>query len=309
MPRAVFCESVHGIPDKEPVIRWDLAWGLFLPDCESGVLPKEDPDTVHMVSRWFWEAMGKISGHLRIGGSETIWMVTPALSEGAREFITRLASFWCDEVYWNHPFEGEPNHWAGPVIDVMDTPDSSLMESLTFRDEYSTDRYLVPATGVGRVFMKVQEIAAGRASARLHSHSAVDEYYLILKGHGTLRMTSHQLSVGPGSLISKPTGPDLTSHIIADQGEAVTVLDMEVYSDARHYQGLKDVVAYTDHQELLLGGVGWRALIPQPAMMTTEGLSGSYFDGYVRGADGGVTPQAFPGHPAQAVQKNEGKER
>jgi uncharacterized cupin superfamily protein len=210
-----------------------------------------------------------------------------------------MASFWCDEVYWTHPDAGVPNQWTDPVINVLDIPNSSLVQSLTFRDAEGTEHYLVPATGVGRVFMKVQEIAPKSASARLHSHSAVDEYYLILQGHGTLRMTSHDLLVGPGTLISKPMGPDLTSHIIADQGEPVTVLDMEVYSDARHYQGLKDVVAYTDHQELMLSGVGWRAMIPQQAMMATDSLQGHYFEGYIRGADGSFTPQSFPGHPAR----------
>ena len=56
-------------------------------------------------------------------------------------------------------------------------------------------------------------------------------------------------------MIGKPTGPDLTSQVLADQGESVTILDMEAWPDAR--QDSKDVMYDSEFGELQLHNAGW----------------------------------------------------
>ncbi len=110
-------------------------------------------------------------------------------------------------------------------------------------------------------------------------------------------MGRHSQRVAAGALIAKPTGPDLTSHIVADQGEPVTILDIEVYADSRLNLGGKDIMAYTDHQEVLLVGLGMEGMVPQSLIGRTEDVFSHYFDGYVRQPDGRVTPTSLPDHP------------
>ncbi|NMP22822.1 cupin domain-containing protein [Sulfobacillus harzensis] len=297
MARVIFWDVANGLPEGEPLIRWDLAWPLFLQGIEPGELPLEQPPLLNILGRWFWEQMGMLGGRLRPDAHETVWFVTPALSDGAREYLTRLASFWCDEVYWEVPTAITPNRWTIPAVNVGALPSTPLWTALTESYPEGIDRHLLPMIGVGRVFIKVQQVVEGSASARLHSHSAQDEYYFILAGSGTLRMGRYSQPVAPGTFIAKPTGPDLTSQIVADRGESVTILDIEVHADSRLAMGGRDMMAYTDHQEVLLVGAGMEGMVPQSAVRPTEDVFSHYFDGYVRAVDGSVIPCELPGHP------------
>ena len=84
-----------------------------------------------------------------------------------------------------------------------------------------------------------------------------------------------------------------------DQGEAVTVLDMEAWPDSRFEMGTREVVQYSDHEELVMFGPGWQAMVPQKALTPVRDLSAHYHDGYVRECDGRFTAREFPGHPAR----------
>lgn len=299
MARVSFSDVADGLPGIGPLIRWDLAWPLFLPDCEPGTLPNGQPQLLNIMGRWFWEQMGMVGGRLRQDAYDTVWFVTPTLSDGAQEYLTRLASFWCDEVYWEVPDAETSNRWTMPAVAVEALPVTPLWSAMTEAYAQGTESHLLPMIGVGRVFIKVQQVAVGCASARLHSHSAIDEYYVILAGSATLRMGRHSLTVSPGTFIAKPTGPDLTSQIVADQGEPVTILDIEVYADSRLGLGGKDIMAYTDHQEVLFEGLGMEGMVPQSVIGPTKDVYRHYFEGYVRQPDGHVTPTPLPGQPAR----------
>jgi uncharacterized cupin superfamily protein len=299
MARVIFRDAANGLPDGGPLVRWDLAWPLFLPDCEPGTLPDQQPHVLNIMGRWYWEQMGRVGGRLRPDAPDTVWFVTPPLANGAREYLTRLGSFWCDEVYWDVPDAQTPNRWTMPAVTVEALPATPLWSAMTESYAQGTEAPLLPMIGVGRVFIKVQQVAVGSVSARLHSHSAQDEYYLILAGAATLRMGRHSQPVSPGTFIAKPAGPDLTSHIVADQGEPVTILDFEVYADSRLGLGGRDMMAYTDHQEVLVEGLGMEGMVSQAAIGRTEDVYRHYFDGYVRQPDGHVTPTPFPGQPAR----------
>lgn len=71
--KIIFAEGMReNLP--HPVIRWDLAWALFLPE-SAGDLPAGDGKQVVPLARWFWETMGQLGGRLRQDSPETIWCV------------------------------------------------------------------------------------------------------------------------------------------------------------------------------------------------------------------------------------------
>jgi uncharacterized cupin superfamily protein len=122
----------------------------------------------------------------------------------------------------------------------------------------------------------------------MHSHSAVDEYYLILEGRGTVRYNGRAIQVEKGDLIAKPTGPDAATHLLANRGERLRILDMEVWHERFTGTGTtaKDVIYWPDFAEFQMRGPGWGALVPKDAMMSTADLERHWNDTYRRTKDG-----------------------
>jgi uncharacterized cupin superfamily protein len=305
MPTIVLVDDWDDAAPPEPAVRWDLAWRLFLPTSPADLPPHAARD-VEAIAGWYWDAMGQVGGFMKPASPPVFHLLPPGLTPAAQELVIRLASCWAGEVYWStaaavragQPPTG-PNLWMPPVADVNAAPAADTLGArLTERDPTRYEaRFLMPVLGVGRAFMRVETVPPGHASARLHSHSAVDEYYLVLAGHATLRMSGHAVPVGPGALVGKPSGPDLTSHFVADRGEAVVILDMEVWPDRRHRT--KDVVLYPDFQEVLWRGEGWGAIASSAALHDVADFRAHYSDGYRRGVDGSYEPADLPGAPAR----------
>lgn len=304
MPLIVIVEDWHGNEVPKPAIRWDLAWPLFLPDCP-GDLPQGHGRSLISIAHWFWEAMGQITGFLNQDAPGQIWFITPTLTVEAREFVIRLASFWSTQIYCTHSEEAatcdphsHTNCWIAPVANLFKPPPVPSARSRLSDPAPDAAQYLMPLLGVGRAFMRVEEIASGHASARLHSHSAIDEYYLILQGEATLRMADREIMLKPGDLIAKPTGPDLTSHIWANKEQSVTILDIEVWPD--NSLSAKDLVTYPDHRELFLRGQGWGAIAPLDILQSPKDFRKHYDDGYTRTTDHRIVSRSIPGHPPRS---------
>ncbi len=117
---------------------------------------------------------------------------------------------------------------------------------------------------------------------------------MILEGTGTLRYDDKETLVTKGDLIGKPTGPDATSQLIADKGEPIRLLDMEVWHN-RPYAS-KDLVFNPDFNEIMMRGPGWGALFPADALMTSVDFRDHYDEGYKRTKDGGWIPSKARGH-------------
>jgi uncharacterized cupin superfamily protein len=281
------------------VLRWDLAWALFLPahvgDIPTDVFPRED---IGDLTQWAWNELGKVAGRLNQERPPAVWCRVPPLTPAAAEYVVRLASFWDDDVYWaadDGTAQGD-NLWCPPLVNVTGGPSGALGSRLTEDD--GAVQYFYPQLGLGRLHALVETVEPGHASARLHAHSDVDEYYLIVSGRGTLRMGAHSVVVEAGSFIGKPSGPDLSSQILADQGEPVRVLDIEVWSDSR--MGDKDVVHFPDFQELLFRGMGWgKGMVPDEALSSGREIGAHYAHGYRRHRDGTWSPREIPGAPAR----------
>ena len=270
----------------------DLAWNLFFPGSD-GKHPHYS-DLLYPFTNWLWVTLGSRSGFMLINKKSEISFKIPDLEISALQFITRILSMWFDEVIVEKGDGSKENSWTFPLTNVYDENLDESEKATQRSGEGFSFRNLMPLLGPSRVFATVEFLGPGQVSARLHSHSSIDEFYLIIEGSATLRMNDKTRIVKRGDLISKPTGPDLTSQIIADQGNSVRILDIEVhpYPDPR----TKEVVHYPDHGEILLHGHGWSSVIPDSTALSLEDFDRNYEKGYFRNKDGSWEPKDVPGY-------------
>jgi len=281
-------EGVH-----EGAIRVDLAWDLFFES--KPTIPKGHGGKLIQFTNWLWEELGKKGGTLNKNAKSELTLTIPTMSQEALDFLLRIASFWANEVHLKKGGIVSENLWKKPVVNVFDDEFLDGSErSLAVGDENSYQRFFMPLLGPGRAFFRVELIQPGESAARFHSHSEVDEYYLILEGSGTLRYNDKDVAVRRGDLIGKPTGPDDTSQLIADGGEALRILDMEVWRDRPYYS--KDLIFNPDFKEIILRGPGWGALFPAEALDNSDDFRKHYDEGYKRTKDGGWVPSKARGH-------------
>ena len=277
----------------EGAIRVDLAWQLFFES--KTTIPQGHGGRLIPFASWLWDELGRKTGYLNKNSPKELTLSIPALAQDAVDFLVRLASFWADEVYVKKAGVISGNLWKKPVVNVLDDKNlDSSEKALTRKDTDSYQRFFMPLLGTGRAFFRVEVIENGESAARFHSHSDVDEYYLIMEGSGTLRWNNKELPVDGGDLISKPAGPDDSSQLIADHGEALRILDMEVWHDRPYHS--KDMILNPDFNEIILRGPGWGSLFPAESLMTSEDFRNHYDEGYRRNKDGTWVSSKNPGH-------------
>lgn len=278
---------------REGAIRVDLAWELFFKSKSN--LPRGHGARLIPFTNWLWDELGWKAGNLNRDSRRELTLAIPALGQEGLDFLLRIVSFWAEEIHVKKGGTLSENLWRKPVVNLFD--DKSLdgsERSLIREGDESYTRFLMPLLGPGRAFFRIRVLQNGASSARYHSHSEVDEYYLILDGSGTLRYNGKDLIVTRGDLVAKPAGPEAASQLIADRGEELRILDMEIWHDRA--QSSKDIIFNPDFNEILMSGVGWGALVPAEALMSSEDFDKHYNEGYRRTKDGGWVPSKNRGH-------------
>jgi len=265
-------------------VRLDIAWKLFLPSC-IGDVPNGHGRNLIPLTNWFWDAMAKRSGNLNADSDKEIHVIVPPLTEEGLDFVVRLCSMWSSEIFFG---DKNKNLFTPPVINIFDKPKGSEVK-LSRNEKGMSERFFTPLLGPSRMFARLEEIPQGGVSARLHSHSAIDEYYLILKGRGHLRFNSSTIEIKAGDLIGKVRGPDNSTQIVADLDDSIVILDMEIWPDSRYNE--KDVIAYPDHEEIYMRGNGWSSVLPLKTMVSGKDIldTNVYYGKYKRAMDGTKT--------------------
>lgn len=179
---------------REGAIRADLAWELFFKS--KTTFPEGHGVRLIPFTSWLWDEFGRKAGFLNRDSVKDLTLATPALDQAGFDFLLRIVSFWADEVYVKKGGQLSENMWKKPVVNVLD--DNSLDRSgrsLVRKNPDNYQRFLMPLLGPGRAFFRVRVIDNGESAARFHSHSHVDEFYLILEGSGTLRYNNNEVLV------------------------------------------------------------------------------------------------------------------
>jgi uncharacterized cupin superfamily protein len=279
---------------REGALRADLAWELFFES--KSELPHGHGARLLPFANWLWDELGKKAGNMNKNSKGEVAVTIPPLGQDGLDFVLRLVSFWAEDVHMKQGDSLSDNLWRRPVVNVLDDDKIDRGESaLEVTDAAgSVDRFLMPLLGPGRAFFRVEVIEKEENAARYHSHSGVDEYYLILDGKGTLRYNGKETLVKKGDLIGKPTGPDATSQLVADRGSKLRILDMEVWHQRPYYS--KDVILNPDFDEIIMRGPGWGAIVPRESLITSEDFRSHYDEGYKRRKDGGWVPSRNRGH-------------
>ncbi len=105
--------------------------------------------------------------------------------------------------------------------------------------------YLGAAAGSERLYVNIDFVKPGAKSAKYHSHSGQEEFFLILAGEGTLRVDGEEISVTAGSFVAKPAGRGIVHQFINTGEEVLQILDCGLKAPS-------DVVSYPDEDVVLV---------------------------------------------------------
>jgi uncharacterized cupin superfamily protein len=73
---------------------------------------------------------------------------------------------------------------------------------------------LAVGTAARKFGISVDIVAPGMRGCPYHFHYAQEEAFVILEGHGSLRVAGEMLAVGPGDVVFIPPGPDYPHQFI-----------------------------------------------------------------------------------------------
>jgi uncharacterized cupin superfamily protein len=107
--------------------------------------------------------------------------------------------------------------------------------------------------GSERLYVHIDRVKPGGASAKYHAHSAQEEFFLVLKGKGRLRLGDAEYDVGPGDFFAKPAGKGLAHQFLNNGDEVLEILDCGLAVAG-------DVITYPDESVVLIkpGGAAFR---------------------------------------------------
>ena len=131
-----------------------------------------------------------------------------------------------------------------PKILNVDKLPHEFVDDPEFRSAMKT-LYLGAAAGSEKIYVNIDYVKPGAKSVKYHSHSEQEEFFLILKGSGILRMSDQEVPVKQGDFVAKPTGKDVAHQFINSGSEVLQILDCGL--KARH-----DCITYPDEGVILL---------------------------------------------------------
>ncbi|KRE89106.1 auxin-binding protein [Frateuria sp. Soil773] len=73
---------------------------------------------------------------------------------------------------------------------------------------------LAPGTAACKLGASIDTVAPGKRSCPYHFHYAQEEMFIVLEGHGTLRVAGETLPIRSGDVIFVPPGPDYPHQIV-----------------------------------------------------------------------------------------------
>jgi len=79
------------------------------------------------------------------------------------------------------------------------------------------------AAGSEKLYINIDSVEPGMYSAKYHSHTKQEEFFLILEGSGTLRLNNKQYPVAKGNFIAKPAGKNI-AHTFYNSGSGTLII-------------------------------------------------------------------------------------
>lgn len=95
------------------------------------------------------------------------------------------------------------------------------------------------AGGSERLYSNIDRLTPGAKSCKFHSHSLQEEFFLVLRGRGVLRLGDKTYQICEGSCFSKPAGKGIAHQFINDSDDMLEILDVGIPDP-------DDVIEYPD---------------------------------------------------------------
>jgi len=137
----------------------------------------------------------------------------------------------------------EPSPRPPTIANVADVPPQPMERPRISR----TRRNLGRAAGSITTGLQHVQVAPGKLSAPLHCHSAEEEIFVVLDGHGVLLLDDEETPVRPGHVVSRPPGTGVSHAFRAGPG-GLTYL-------AWGTRDPSDLCYYPTSNKILFGGV------------------------------------------------------
>lgn len=112
-------------------------------------------------------------------------------------------------------------------------------------------QYIGSAAGSKRLYVNIDSVPPGALSTKYHSHSQQEEFFLILKGTGTLRLNGKEYDVTKGDFIAKPAGENIAHQFYNSGEKPLEILDLGTVES-------EDICYYPDEEIYLLRSKGKR---------------------------------------------------
>lgn len=101
------------------------------------------------------------------------------------------------------------------------------------------------AIGCEKIYVNMDYVKPGAESVKYHSHSKQEEFFLIIRGKGILRIDGEKVLIGKGDVISKPGGKDITHQFVNNSSEILQILDVGTREK-------DDIITYPDENIIFL---------------------------------------------------------
>jgi uncharacterized cupin superfamily protein len=99
--------------------------------------------------------------------------------------------------------------------------------------------------GSERLYVNIDCVKPGGQSAKYHSHSLQEEFFLVMKGTGSLRIQGQTVPVRAGDFFAKPAGKGIAHQFVNDGTEVLEILDCGTLERG-------DMAEYPDEKILLV---------------------------------------------------------
>jgi uncharacterized cupin superfamily protein len=109
------------------------------------------------------------------------------------------------------------------IRNVNDVP----LERLLREPHYdSQGARLAQGTAARKLGASLDILAPGKRGCPYHLHHAQEEMFIILEGHGTLRVAGEMLPIQAGDLVFIPAGPEYPHQILNTSGQPLKYLSI-----------------------------------------------------------------------------------
>ncbi len=135
-----------------------------------------------------------------------------------------------------------------PEVKNLDEVPAEYTDDPLFESHMKT-KYLGAFAGSERIYVNIDYVKPGAKSAKYHSHSLQEEFFLILRGNGSVRIQERIIPVKQGDFFAKPAGKGISHQFVNDGDGVLEILDCG-------FQDKDDFIEYPDENLLRVRKAG-----------------------------------------------------